>query len=219
MSPSNHGFLNVASSSTSIIPIVERIDKLERQSIERKLILVDDDGKPLPKVVYTINADSDSEVEDVVDDHAVFMASKVLKCGDDSEYGTNSLLEQWRKTKPNDDYISYDNDLYESHDMYENLQAICDDLISRLDVCVDLTGSSPLMQTGMVDFVSRCAFSPLSFSSFGELEKDAVTLLKRIRKFSVAQDIRTRAAIHIFSRTSFAITRGVGAPDSISASH
>ncbi|GJV99349.1 hypothetical protein Tco_1554601 [Tanacetum coccineum] len=67
------------------------------------------------------------------------------------------------------------------------------------DVCVDLTGSSPLTQTGMVDFVpvravleaaqrkrvkyeAKCAdigyrFLPFSFSSFGELENDAVTLL------------------------------------------
>ncbi|GJW30403.1 hypothetical protein Tco_0047278 [Tanacetum coccineum] len=101
------------------------------------------------------------------------------------------------------------------------------------DVCVDLTGSSPLTQTGMVDFVpgravlvaaqrkrakyeTKCAdigygFLPFSFSSFGELEKDAVTLLKRIRKFSVAQDIGARAAIHIFSRICFAIAKGVGA--------
>ncbi|GJT48789.1 hypothetical protein Tco_0974946 [Tanacetum coccineum] len=98
------------------------------------------------------------------------------------------------------------------------------------DVCVDLTGSSPLTQTGMVDFVpgravlvaaqrkrakyeTKCAdigygFLPFSFSSFGELEKDAVTLLKRIRKFSVAQDIGARAAIHIFSRICFAIAKG-----------
>ncbi|GJT67038.1 hypothetical protein Tco_1018518, partial [Tanacetum coccineum] len=101
------------------------------------------------------------------------------------------------------------------------------------DVCVNLTGSSPLTQTGMVDFVpgravlvaaqrkhakyeTKCAdigygFLPFSFSSFGELEKDAVTLLKRIRKFSVAQDIGARAAIHIFSRICFAIAKGVGA--------
>ncbi|GJT63749.1 hypothetical protein Tco_1015229 [Tanacetum coccineum] len=89
-----------------------------------------------------------------------------------------------------------------------------------LDVCVDLTGSSPLTQTGMVDFVpgravidaaqrkrskymDRCAaigygFLPFSFSSLGELEADAVILLKRIRKFSITQDIGARAAIHIF---------------------
>ncbi|GJX12155.1 hypothetical protein Tco_0202014 [Tanacetum coccineum] len=102
-----------------------------------------------------------------------------------------------------------------------------------LDVCVDLTGSSPLTQTVMVDFVpgrvvidaahykrvkyeAKCAdigygFLPFSFSSFGEFETDAVTLLKRIRKFSVAQDIGARAAIQIFSRIGFSIAKGVGA--------
>ncbi|GJT28231.1 hypothetical protein Tco_0908506, partial [Tanacetum coccineum] len=65
-----------------------------------------------------------------------------------------------------------------------------------LDVCVDLTGLSPLTLTGMIDFVpshvvievaqgkhvkyeARCAnigygFLPFSLSSFGELEKDAL---------------------------------------------
>ncbi|GKF10838.1 hypothetical protein Tco_0048764, partial [Tanacetum coccineum] len=69
---------------------------------------------------------------------------------------------------------------------------------------------------------AKCAdieyrFLPFSFSSFGELEKDAVTLLKRIRKFSVAQDIGARVAIYIFNRIGFAIAKGVG-PDSVSAS-
>ncbi|GJV62147.1 hypothetical protein Tco_1468247 [Tanacetum coccineum] len=62
------------------------------QIIDEKLTLVDDDGKPLPKVVSTANVDSDSEVKDVVDDHVVFMASTGLKRGDDSGYGTNSLI-------------------------------------------------------------------------------------------------------------------------------
>ncbi|GKC15927.1 hypothetical protein Tco_1012709 [Tanacetum coccineum] len=77
-----------------------------------------------------------------------------------------------------------------------------------LDVCVDLTGSSPLTQTGMTDFAPggvvtdaahrkhskymvKCAaigygFLPFSFSSLGELEAYAFTLLKRIQKFSMA---------------------------------
>ncbi|GKG21893.1 hypothetical protein Tco_0384488 [Tanacetum coccineum] len=46
----------------------------------------------------------------------------------DKDYGTNSLLEQRRKTKRDDDYDLYDDDLYESHDMSNHLQAICDDL-------------------------------------------------------------------------------------------
>ncbi|GKG34118.1 hypothetical protein Tco_0434277, partial [Tanacetum coccineum] len=54
-------------------------------------------------------------------------------------------------------------------------------------------------------------FLPFSFSSFGELEKDAVTLLKRVQKFSMAQDIRACAAVHIFNRISFSIAKGVGA--------
>nr|GEX41664.1 hypothetical protein [Tanacetum cinerariifolium] len=66
-------------------------------------------------------------------------------------------------------------------------------------------GSSPLAQTGMVDFMqgravieaaqrkrvkydAKCAnigyeFLPFSFSSLEELENDAVTLLKRVRMF------------------------------------
>ncbi|GJR66093.1 putative reverse transcriptase domain-containing protein [Tanacetum coccineum] len=74
------------------------------------------------------------------------------------------------------------------------------------DVCVDLTGSSPLTQTDI-----RYGFLPFSFSSFGELEKDAMTLLKRIQKFSMAQDIGARAAVHIFNRISFSIAKGVRA--------
>ncbi|GKC60396.1 hypothetical protein Tco_1087994 [Tanacetum coccineum] len=62
--------------------------------LDGKLTLVDDDGKSLPKVVSTANVDSDSEMEDVVNDHAVFMASVGLKREADSGYGTNSLLEQ-----------------------------------------------------------------------------------------------------------------------------
>nr|GEZ31964.1 hypothetical protein [Tanacetum cinerariifolium] len=58
-----------------------------------------------------------------------------------------------------------------------------------------------------VKYKTKCAdirygFLPLSFSSFRELEKDAVALLKRIRRFSVTQDIGARVAIHTFNRIS-----------------
>ncbi|GKD39524.1 hypothetical protein Tco_1259731 [Tanacetum coccineum] len=64
--------------------------------------------------------------------------------------------------------------------------------------------------------MDKCAtigygFLPFSFSSLGELEADAVTLLKQIRKFSMTQDIGARVAIHIFNMISFAIAKGVGA--------
>ncbi|GKF50252.1 hypothetical protein Tco_0146719, partial [Tanacetum coccineum] len=64
--------------------------------LDGKLMLVDDDGKPLCKVVS--------------------------KGGSDNGYGTNSLLEQWRETIHDDDYDPYDDDSYESHDMSEHLQ-------------------------------------------------------------------------------------------------
>ncbi|GKC54057.1 hypothetical protein Tco_1076802, partial [Tanacetum coccineum] len=54
-------------------------------------------------------------------------------------------------------------------------------------------------------------FLPLSFSSLGELEEGAVTLLKRIRKFSMAQDIGAHTVVHIFNRIDFAIAKGVRA--------
>nr|GEW54834.1 retrovirus-related Pol polyprotein from transposon 17.6 [Tanacetum cinerariifolium] len=106
---------------TSTTPIVKRIDKLKRQINDAKLTLVDDDLMPIPKVVSKVNEDSDSEVEDVIDEHAVFMALTSLKSGNDSGYGTNSLLKQWRSTKRDNDYDPYDDDLY------ENLLALSND--------------------------------------------------------------------------------------------
>nr|GEY18144.1 hypothetical protein [Tanacetum cinerariifolium] len=118
------------SNSFDVLNSVEKDDDLERQIINEKLTLVENDGKPLPTVVSTKNADSNSEVEDVVDDHAVFMASTGLKRGADSGYDANSLLDNGGQQKRDDDYSPYDDDdgLYESHDMSENLQAICDEL-------------------------------------------------------------------------------------------
>ncbi|GKD22132.1 hypothetical protein Tco_1223835 [Tanacetum coccineum] len=88
-------------------------------------MFVDDYGNPL---VPTSNMDSESEVEVVFDETANLMASTSFKGGSDIGYDTNSLLEQWRETKRDDDYNPYDDNLYESHDMSDHLQAICDDL-------------------------------------------------------------------------------------------
>ncbi|KAL6544681.1 hypothetical protein OROMI_023543 [Orobanche minor] len=100
------------------------------------------------------------------------------------------------------------------------------------DVCVHLTGSSPLTRSGMLDFVpgqvvaeagkrkcvkyrDLCAakgygFLLFSFSTLEELDADAVALIV-LRNFALAQDAEARAAHHIFSRISFAIAKGVGA--------
>ncbi|GKD14176.1 hypothetical protein Tco_1198583 [Tanacetum coccineum] len=63
-------------------------------------------------------------------------------------------------------------------------------------------------------YMAKCAaigygFLPFFFSSFGELEADAVTLLKRIRKFSMDQDIGARVVVHIFNMINFAIVKRV----------
>ncbi|GJZ08408.1 ribonuclease H-like domain-containing protein [Tanacetum coccineum] len=60
-------------------PIVENIDKLERQILDGKLMFVDDDGKPLYKADSMGIANSDSEVEEVSNETTGYMASEVWK--------------------------------------------------------------------------------------------------------------------------------------------
>nr|GEZ18764.1 hypothetical protein [Tanacetum cinerariifolium] len=74
------GFLNVAHGSFSNTPIIDKIDKLERQILDGKLMFVNDDGNPL---VPTDNVDSESEVDVVFDDTANLMASTSFKGGSD----------------------------------------------------------------------------------------------------------------------------------------
>ncbi|GJU24310.1 hypothetical protein Tco_1162931 [Tanacetum coccineum] len=117
------GTINFSSSNT---PIGEKIDIIERQIYEGKLRFVDDDGNPL---VPTGIVDSDSEVEVVFDETANLRISISSKKRSYKGYGTNSLSEQWRDSNlDNDNYDTYDNDMYENHDMSEHLQSICDNL-------------------------------------------------------------------------------------------
>nr|GEV24306.1 hypothetical protein [Tanacetum cinerariifolium] len=105
----------------SSTPISEKIDKIKRQICEGKLRLLDNDGKSL---VPTGIVESDSELKVVFDETANL---RILTSG--KGYDTNSLLEQWRDSYPdNDDYDPYDDDMYENHDLCEHLQSICDDL-------------------------------------------------------------------------------------------
>ncbi|GJT23068.1 putative ribonuclease H-like domain-containing protein [Tanacetum coccineum] len=95
------GSLNVAHGSSSNIPVIDKINKLEHQILDGKLMFVDDDGNP---IVPTGNVDSESEVEVVFSETENLMASTSFKSGSDKCYGTNSLLEQWREIKRDDDY-------------------------------------------------------------------------------------------------------------------
>ncbi|GKB23311.1 zinc knuckle CX2CX4HX4C containing protein [Tanacetum coccineum] len=74
----------------SFTPIVEKINMSEKQLLEKECMLVDDDGKPLKKVDYSGNQDSEDEIEYVNNEMASYLASKPSKVG----YGTKSLLEQ-----------------------------------------------------------------------------------------------------------------------------
>ncbi|GKA58208.1 hypothetical protein Tco_0757396, partial [Tanacetum coccineum] len=68
--------------------------------------------------------DTEDEVASVDNDKARSMASE--KVG----FDTNSLLEQWRDTYENGDYDydSYDDDMYEGHEIDDKIQPICDNL-------------------------------------------------------------------------------------------
>ncbi|GJU26944.1 hypothetical protein Tco_1165565 [Tanacetum coccineum] len=237
--------------------------------LDGKLVLVDDDGKPpKPKVNDPINADSDSEVDEVFNETASFMASTSSKVNKSSKNGSGvgnkSLYKTWKETyneDPYDDDYFVDCGLTDGQMKFANAFDIslrvplfsiskpcsaCSKVFMRdiygdhvsgilagkevdiglgegydkplrhavmllysceegLDVYVNLTGSSPLTQTGMVDFVPGRAVIDTIY------QKDAVTLLKRIQKFSMTQDIRGRAAVHIFNRINLVIANGVGA--------
>nr|GEW19524.1 RNA-directed DNA polymerase, eukaryota, reverse transcriptase zinc-binding domain protein [Tanacetum cinerariifolium] len=91
-----------------------------------KLRLLYNDGNPL---VPTCIVESDSEVEVVFGETANLRIATSGKDESGKGYGTNSFLEQWGNSYPdNYDYDPYDDDMYENHDLSEHLQSICDDL-------------------------------------------------------------------------------------------
>ncbi|GJT43502.1 reverse transcriptase domain-containing protein [Tanacetum coccineum] len=99
--------------SSSNTPLVTWINDLKSQMIEEKLVLLDEDGKPLKpskstlpsssnvvskKVDDLVNEDNDSEVEEVYDETATYMASMSFNVNkaskSDSEEGYKILYEQ-----------------------------------------------------------------------------------------------------------------------------
>nr|GEW11526.1 hypothetical protein [Tanacetum cinerariifolium] len=112
--------------SLPVILLLVRIDKIKRQICEGKLRLLDNDGNVL---VPTGIVESDNEVEMVFYETDNLRISTSGKDGSDKGYGTNSLMEQWRDSYPDNDYYDpYDDDMYENHDLSEHLQSICVDL-------------------------------------------------------------------------------------------
>ncbi|GJU89805.1 hypothetical protein Tco_1302228 [Tanacetum coccineum] len=125
---SGFSFWNVETSSIRTTPIVDRIRKIEKLIVDGKLTLVDNDGKPLKKVDYPGDHDSEDEVESVDNDMARSMASERVG------FGTKSLLEQWSDSYENDDYDEdpYDDDMNEGQDLPDKIQDICDNLDIRV---------------------------------------------------------------------------------------
>ncbi|GJU35764.1 hypothetical protein Tco_1184118 [Tanacetum coccineum] len=91
-------FWNVETSNISTTPIVEKIGKLKQLVIDGKGTLVDDDGKPLKRVDYPGDHDSDDEVCLVDNDMARSMATEMVG------FGTQSLLKKCRDSYGNGDY-------------------------------------------------------------------------------------------------------------------
>ncbi|GKB47143.1 hypothetical protein Tco_0897896 [Tanacetum coccineum] len=98
---SAHGTSSEAFGSPKITPLAARINDIERQILDGKLVLVYDDGKPLkPTVDDPLDADSDSEVDEMFNETASFMASSSSKVNKSSKssscVGNKSLYEQWK---------------------------------------------------------------------------------------------------------------------------
>ncbi|GJV94189.1 hypothetical protein Tco_1542002 [Tanacetum coccineum] len=121
---SGSSFMNIDNDGkfASNTPIGEKIDKTERQICEGKLRLLDNDRNLLVPMNIV---ESNSKVEVVFDETTNLRISASGKDGSDKGYGTNSLLEQWRDSYlDNYDYDSYDDDMYENHDLSKHLQSM-----------------------------------------------------------------------------------------------
>nr|GEU40490.1 hypothetical protein [Tanacetum cinerariifolium] len=80
-------FWNVNSSSLSTTLVIEKINNIKKLVIDGKVTLVDYEGKPLEKIVYSRDYDSDDEVASDDNEMVSFLAKK-------GGYGTQSFLKQ-----------------------------------------------------------------------------------------------------------------------------
>ncbi|GKG17934.1 hypothetical protein Tco_0372232, partial [Tanacetum coccineum] len=96
--------------------------------IDGQAILVDEADNPLMKVECPGDYDSEDGVASVDNDMTRSLASERV------DFGTQSLLEQWRDSYGNGDYEEdpYADDMYEGHDLPQEIQAICDNLDIRV---------------------------------------------------------------------------------------
>nr|GEU53100.1 ribonuclease H-like domain-containing protein [Tanacetum cinerariifolium] len=84
-------YFGYARGGIKFTPIVEKINVLEKHILEGKLVLLDDDGKPLEKVDSLVNLDSGDEVKPAENETAIFLASNGVG------YGPKSLNNVQRR--------------------------------------------------------------------------------------------------------------------------
>nr|GEY28108.1 hypothetical protein [Tanacetum cinerariifolium] len=114
----NEETLNFASQEAN-----SRGSTVEKLIIDEKVTLLVDEGKPLKKVVFSSDYDSDDEVASIDNEMANFFAKK-------DGNGTQSFLKQWKESYENDDYEydPYDDNMYEGQEIPDKIQAIYDNL-------------------------------------------------------------------------------------------
>nr|GEV98602.1 hypothetical protein [Tanacetum cinerariifolium] len=106
-------------------------------------------------------------------------------------------------------------------------------LLQGKDTCLDVTDISPFAGTGVNSwapglalhnavekkrrkYISVCAdngykFIPFAFSMFGEVDKDFLDTLSRIKSLSISHSNNVKSGAFIFHRVNLCIQKGVGA--------
>nr|GEX41571.1 hypothetical protein [Tanacetum cinerariifolium] len=102
--------------------VIDKINRIEKHLMERKRVLLDDDGKPLQRAIYLGDHNSDDEVESVNNDMARFLASNPPGVG----YGTKSWNTRMNHIRMLTKTNSYDNDMCEGQEFPDNLHTIFD---------------------------------------------------------------------------------------------
>nr|GEX20076.1 hypothetical protein [Tanacetum cinerariifolium] len=92
------GFYTCNNIDSDVVKDMKKPSQTPRSvSVGPKVFLVDDEGKPLTKVVSSGDHDSEDEIASVANDMSNFLASTK------DDYGTNSLLKQWKESYVNGD--------------------------------------------------------------------------------------------------------------------
>ncbi|GJR16712.1 hypothetical protein Tco_0965239 [Tanacetum coccineum] len=112
---SAHSTSSEAFGSPTTTHLAAMINDVERKMLDGKLVLLDDDRKPLtPKVDNPANADNEYEVDELFNETASFFASTSFEVNKSSKSGSGvgnkSLYEQWKETYIEDPYDDDDFD-------------------------------------------------------------------------------------------------------------